>query len=441
MFSCYAPEKKSKKQNVNDLEDNKNKSDISNDDISNIHMDNLKKMDENALHKLKTKINCEYRTVLYENQINNDKIILYKKLIEQYKKTVNEDDEDNTDNINNFIEARNSILEKEILEMKNKNNDLHKEYLSLFDSLSLLTDPYSKVSRLTEKIYILENKLKEQEYKLQYLEERTKYYSNYKNVDDNLTKDIFLELFENKNEDDNLNLIEEKSSESSSSSSSSEETEKSKEPINTISNNVGDIKESNKLTTHNTIPKEAVEDYKRMLGLIYKKNYEQITKEYQKVISAAQSELLIKNNNLKKLNLIKNEIEMMKDPSKKLKIINEEEKINNEKRNKEKEKKLEFKKNKKNYLDKSEEYEELKKNLESLNEELKKEEEEYNNIEKTFKENNDTLNDKIKEGNQIEVELEDIKKQRDLLLEELFGKKYNNYNGIIEKKNDNEGNS
>ena len=78
--------------------------------------------------------------------------------------------------------------------MKNKNNDLHKEYLSLFDSLSLLTDPYSKVSRLTEKIYILENKLKEQEYKLQYLEERTKYYSNYKNVDDNLTKDIFLEL-------------------------------------------------------------------------------------------------------------------------------------------------------------------------------------------------------------------------------------------------------
>lgn len=441
MFSCYASEKKQKTPIVHDLEDNKNKSNFNNEDLSNIHMDNLKKMDENALHKLKTKIDYEYRTALYENQINNDKIILYKKLIEQYKKTVGEDDEDNTDNINNFIEERNSILEKEILEMKNKNNDLHKEYLSLFDSLSLLTDPFSKVSRLTEKIYILENKIKEQENKLQYLEERTKYYSNYKNVDDNLTKDIFLELFENKNEDDNLNLIEEKSSESSSSSSSSEETEKSKEPINTISNNVGDIKISSKFTTHNTIPKEAVEDYKRMLGLIYKKNYEQITKEYQKVISAAQSELLIKNNNLKKLNLIKNEIEMKKDPSKKLKIINDEEKIINEKRNKEKEKKLEFKKNKKNYLDKREELEELKKKLESLNDELKKEEEEYNNIEKTFKENNETLNDKIKEGNQIEVELEDIKKQRDLLLEELFGKKYNNYNGILEKKNDNEENN
>ena len=42
MFSCYAPEKKSKKQNVNDLEDNKNKSDISNDDISNIHKRKIK---------------------------------------------------------------------------------------------------------------------------------------------------------------------------------------------------------------------------------------------------------------------------------------------------------------------------------------------------------------------------------------------------------------
>ena len=67
--------------------------------------------------------------------------------------------------------------------------------------------------------------------------------------------------------------------------------------MNTLGNNVGDIKESTKLRTHNTIPKEAVEDYKRMLGIIYKKNYEQVTKEYQKVISAAQNEILNKNNN------------------------------------------------------------------------------------------------------------------------------------------------
>ena len=49
MFSCYASEKKPKTPIVHDLEDNKNKSNINNEDLSNIHMDNLKKMDENAL--------------------------------------------------------------------------------------------------------------------------------------------------------------------------------------------------------------------------------------------------------------------------------------------------------------------------------------------------------------------------------------------------------
>ena len=68
-----------------------------------------------------------------------------------------------------------------------------------------------------------------------------------------------------------------------------------------------------------------------MLGIIYKKNYEQITKEYQKVISAEQNEILNKNNNLKKLELIKNEIESIKDLQK-MKILNEEEKANNEKK-------------------------------------------------------------------------------------------------------------
>ena len=435
MFSCFAPEKKKRNSALKNIEEDHNKIN-NNEDIVDIHMENLKRMDENSLNQLKTKLNTEYRAILYENQLNNDKIILYKKLIEEYKKTVNEEDNDvSNNNIKNYIEIRNSILDKEILEMKNKNNDLHKEYLSLFDSLSLLTDPYSKYSRLSEKIYILENKIQEQENKLKYLEERCKYFSNSNNINNDMTKDIFLELFENKSNEDNLNLIEEKSSESSSSSSSSS-SEKEKEPINTIGNNVGDIKESNKIRTRNTMPKEAVEDYKRMLSLIYKKNYEQVTKEYQKVIAAAQNELLNKNNNLKKLELIKNEIEMTKDPSKKMKMLNEEEKIINEKKIKEKEKKKEFKQNKKIFLEKRDEYEELKKNLDILNNELKKEEEELNLIEKKYKENNDTLNQKIEEGNKIQIELDEIKNQRDLLLIELFGNQYNNDNLIINKNDE-----
>ena len=441
MFSCFAAEKKSRKSVLKDLEEDNKTTTNNNEDNLDINMDNLKKMDEVSLNNLKTKLNSEYRALLYENQINNDKIILYKNLIEEYKKNVgDEDDEEYNNDMNNYINIRNSIIDKEIIEMKNKNSDLHKEYLSLFESLSMLSDPYSKVSRLSEKIYILENKIEEQENKLKYLENRCKYFSNSNNIDNDLTKDIFLELFENKNNEDNLNLIEEKSSESSSSSS--ESSSETKEPINTIGNNVGDIKESTKLRTHNTIPKEAVEDYKRMLSLICKKNYEQVTKEYQKVISAAQNEILIKNNNLKKLELIKNEIEMIKDPSKKMKMLNEEEeKLKNMKNSKEKEKKKEFKKYKKIYLEKSDEYEELRKNLEILNDELKKEEEELNNIEKTYKENNESLNEKIEEGNKIQIELDEIKNKRDLLLIELFGNKYNNYDNIIVNKNKEENNN
>ena len=223
MFSCFSEDKKNRKMHFKDLEQSNSNKENTNEDLKNINMDNLRKMDEAALNKLKIKLNIEYRSLLYDNQINNDKIILYKTLIEEYKKNVNSDekDENHINELSTYINVRNSIIDKEILDMKNKNNDLHKKYLALFDQLSSLTDPYSKVSRLTEKIYILENKIQEQENKLKYLEERCKYFSNSKNIDEDLTKDIFLELFESRNEDDNLNLIEEKSSESSSSSSSS----------------------------------------------------------------------------------------------------------------------------------------------------------------------------------------------------------------------------
>jgi hypothetical protein len=78
-------------------------------------MDNLKKMDEAALNKLKIKLNIEYRSLLYDNQINNDKIILYKTLIEEYKKNVNSDekDENHINELSTYINVRNSIIEKE----------------------------------------------------------------------------------------------------------------------------------------------------------------------------------------------------------------------------------------------------------------------------------------------------------------------------------------
>ena len=38
-----------------------------------------------------------------------------------------------------------------------------------------------------------------------------------------------------------------------------------------------------------------------------------------------------------------------------------------------------------------------------------------------LEENNDKLNDKIKEGNEIEIKFDEIKNERNILIEQLFG--------------------
>ena len=438
MFSCYAYEKKNKKQNIKESknEEDKNINDI-NEDMNNCNMEQLKKMDEEALKKLKLKLNMAYNTLVYENTLNKEKLAVNKLVIDEYNKNL-EDEDENKDNIlKNYMNNISPILDSEITKMKNKNEELNKEYLSLFDTLLSLNDPYSRLTRLKDKIYLLENSLQEQENKLKYLNEKSNFYSN-ASSNEYIVKDIFLELFRPKNHESNLNLIEEKSSESSSSSSSSS-TGKAKEPFNTLGNNPGDAKESTKLKKHNTIPKEVVEDSKRMLGVIFKNNYETVTKHYQKVISSAQNELQNKNTNTKKLEILKNEIKNMKDNSRKIKMLDEEEKVNNEKKvleKKEKEKKMEMKNNKRQYYEKSEEFEELKKKLDELNEELRREEEEYKLNEKRLKENNESLKEKIEEGNQIQIELEEVLKERDSLLENISGNKNDDDNNVNDEENE-----
>ena len=161
--------------------ENKNEEDI----INSITPDSLKKMDENSLSKLKTRLNIEYQSILYENEINTNKILFYKKYIDQCKKNINK-------------EQKNEIIKNEFIEMRNKFSEINSEYLSLFDSLSSLTNRYSKISQLSEKIYLLENKIKEQENLLQYLNDKYKYISNYKNIEGYLSIDIFIKLFDNK---------------------------------------------------------------------------------------------------------------------------------------------------------------------------------------------------------------------------------------------------
>ena len=405
MISCYTDDKNNKNSMQKSIISLKDTTIENIDETILNNPDNLKKMDENSLIKLKTKLNMDYQNLLYENELKNDKYMFYKKYFDQFKKNIN-------------VKQRNELITNQFLEMRNKFSELNNEYLSLFDSLSSLTNRYSKVYQLSEKIYLLENKIKEQENTLQYINERCKFLSNHKNIEGNLSTDIFYKLFENKIDENTMTSMEDKNSDSSSSSSSSSSEFKKNKSLNTITNHVDDIKKVNKLLTKNSIPRQDVEDYKRILAGIHKKNYELVTKDYQRIISDTQRELLNKNNNLKKLELIKNDIEILKDPSKKAKIIDEEEKINMEK---EIERKNEIKLNKKIYHEKMEEYDKLKQNLQKLNNELMAEKEKYEQIELNLKENNEILNKKINEGNEIEIKFEELKKERNLLLEQLFG--------------------
>jgi len=405
MISCYTDDKNNKNSMQKSIISLKDTTIENIDETILNNPDNLKKMDENSLIKLKTKLNMDYQNLLYENELKNDKYMFYKKYFDQFKKNIN-------------VKQRNELITNQFLEMRNKFSELNNEYLSLFDSLSSLTNRYSKVYQLSEKIYLLENKIKEQENTLQYINERCKFLSNHKNIEGNLSTDIFYKLFENKIDENTMTSMEDKNSDSSSSSSSSSSEFKKNKSLNTITNHVDDIKKINKLLTRNSIPREDVEDYKRILAGIHKKNYELVTKDYQRIISDTQRELLNKNNNLKKLELIKNDIEILKDPSKKAKIIDEEEKINMEK---EIERKNEIKLNKKIYHEKMEEYDKLKQNLQQLNNELMAEKKKYEQIELNLKENNEILNKKINEGNEIEIKFEELKKERNLLLEQLFG--------------------
>ena len=405
MISCYNDDKNNKNSMQKSIISLKDTTIENIDETILNNPDNLKKMDENSLIKLKTKLNMDYQNLLYENELKNDKYMFYKKYFDQFKKNIN-------------VKQRNELITNQFLEMRNKFSELNNEYLSLFDSLSSLTNRYSKVYQLSEKIYLLENKIKEQENTLQYINKRCKFLSNHKNIEGNLSTDIFYKLFENKIDENTMTSMEDKNSDSSSSSSSSSSEFKKNKSLNTITNHVDDIKKVNKLLTRNSIPRADVEDYKRILAGIHKKNYELVTKDYQRIISDTQRELLNKNNNLKKLELIKNDIEILKDPSKKAKIIDEEEKINMEK---EIERKNEIKLNKKIYHEKMEEYDKLKQNLQKLNNELMAEKEKYEQIELNLKENNEILNKKINEGNEIEIKFEELKKERNLLLEQLFG--------------------
>ena len=433
MFACFTSENKKKrklKQTNENHDDNQENNNKSREESYNIHtFSDIEKQEQN-LSKLKCKLNEEYRNYSHINKINDYKLKLYNNLIEEYNKLL-QNDPDNITEFKEFINIRNNLISKEINKMQNENSGLKREFNALFDEISKLSDNrYSKVPKLEDDIFILDNKIKAQQDKLNFLEKRYKFFCETKNLEQDYTQEIFLELInqDKKTESFFSDLNSSDSSGSSSSSSSSEEDSKNIKSINSMEVNVGQPRIINKKKFYTKIPRECIDAKKNFIKTIIEENLKNENLQYQSVFAKTQEQLRQKVKNTNILNELKNEIKNFEDPNYK-KIDNEK----NEKKNEEIEKKKLYKEEKQIFHKKDDELDELGKELQNLQNELLAEQEDYKQIETVYEHNNKELETKIKEGNDIEIELENLKKQRDALLLELFGNKKEK---IIKEKED-----
>ena len=433
MFACFASENKNKRKH-DDTKENKNKTGEESNDINSFT--EMKKQEQN-LSKIKLKLNEEYRNFSHMNKINDYKLNLYNNLIEEYN---NLEDPDNITEFKEYINTRNNLISQEINKMQNENSVLKSEFASLFDEVSNLSDyRYSKVPKFEDEIFILDNKIKAQQSKLNFLEQRYKFFYETKNLEQDYTQEIFLELYNQDNKHSESFFSDINSSDSSnSSSSSSEENPKNLKTDNSMEVNVGQPRVINKKKLLNKIPRECVDAKKNFIKSIIQENLKNENLQYQSVFAKTQEQIKLKNKNMNILNELKNEIKNFEDPNYK-KIVENDKNDKNDKKNEEIEKKKLYKEQKQLFFQKDDELNVLEKELQNLQNELLIEEEDYKQIETVYQHNNKELETKIKEGNDIEIELENLKKQRDELLLELFSDK--NEKIIENSKNDENENS
>lgn len=424
MFACFASEnkktRKSKPTNENSEDDKENHNKLG-EESNNNSLSEIEKQEQN-LSKLKRKLNEEYRNFTHINKINDYKLNLYNQLIEEYNNLL-ENDPENATEFKEYINSRNNIVSKEIKKMKNENSTLKTEFNALFDEVSKISDNrYSKVPKLEDDIFILENKIKAQQNKLIFLEKRYKFFCETKNLEQDYTQEIFLELYDPDNKKTESFFSDINSSDSSNSSSSSEEDSKNIKSVNSMEVNVGQPRIVNKKKLFSKIPRECIDAKKNIIKTIIEENLKNENLKYQTVFAKTQEQLRLKAKNTNILNDIKNEIKNFEDPNYK-KTLESEKSV---KKSEEDEKKKLYKEQKQLYYKKDEELDALEKELKNLQNELISEEEEYKQIEDVYQRNNKELETKIKEGNDIEIELENLKKQRDTLLLELLGNKSGN---------------
>jgi len=447
MFSCFGSKKKKKikilsntmNNEILDLNEslnsvNSNRMENNNNDIE---IDEQKLLTKNYL-----KLEIDKNNLLYSNDIYQKEIEFLDNLINIFKNNV-----DNIDNIEPDEEIIKNILEKENEILQEKLNSLEYEqkkslakFTEVYDMIEKLSDTkYSNKAKYEQDKFILENKLKSKENLLKFYKMKYENLKQYNKDDNNsiLIDDIFL----NNNlprKDNNLDAesnISESESESSNGSDE-EESEENSESNNTNSknNNNNKIKSKEKKNSQQKNNNQPfIEDGNTdLIKKIISENIENNRNIYQQIYKTAKLETFKLNEEKKKLEKIKKDIENIKHPENKIK----EEKKENEEEIKEKLRRKKKEEEKQIYKEKIEQINKNKITIMNLNNELEKTNLINKEVEEEVNQLYTTLNEKIKNFNDLEKELKNVKKLRKKAAEEIPKLKStyitNNFGNVID---------
>ena len=429
MFSCFGSKKKKKikilsntmNNEILDLNEslnsvNSNRMENNNNDIE---IDEQKLLTKNYL-----KLEIDKNNLAYSNDIYQKEIEFLDNLINVFKNNANNIDnsEPDEETIKNILEKENEILKEKLNNLEYEQKKSLAKFTEVYDMIEKLSDiRYSNKAKYEQDIFVLENKLKSKENLLKFYKMKYENLKQY-NKDDNsiLIDDIFL----NNNlprKDNNLDvesIISESESESSNGSDE-EESESNSESKNTNSkkNNNNKIKSKEKKNSQQKNNNQPfIEDGNSdLIKKIISENIENNRNIYQKIYKNAMTETFKLNEEKKKLEKIKQDIENIKHPENKIK----EEKKENEEEIKEKLRRKKKEEEKQIYKEKIEQINKNKITIMNLNNELEKTNLINKEVEEEVNQLYTTLNEKIKNFNDLEKELKNVKKLRKKAAEEI----------------------
>jgi len=429
MFSCFGSKKKKKikilsntmNNEILDLNEslnsvNSNRMENNNNDIE---IDEQKLLTKNYL-----KLEIDKNNLAYSNDIYQKEIEFLDNLINVFKNNANNIDnsEPDEETIKNILEKENEILKEKLNNLEYEQKKSLAKFTEVYDMIEKLSDiRYSNKAKYEQDIFVLENKLKSKENLLKFYKMKYENLKQY-NKDDNsiLIDDIFL----NNNlprKDNNLDvesIISESESESSNGSDE-EESESNSESKNTNSkkNNNNKIKSKEKKNSQQKNNNQPfIEDGNSdLIKKIISENIENNRNIYQKIYKNAMAETFKLNEEKKKLEKIKQDIENIKHPENKIK----EEKKENEEEIKEKLRRKKIEEEKQIYKEKIEQINKNKIIIMNLNNELEKTNLINKEVEEEVNQLYTTLNEKIKNFNDLEKELKNVKKLRKKAAEEI----------------------